>query len=131
MNCFPDKPRTNVYIDYETFIAGSNRYDTMRLVYRFDNDPSVTQWWTESVDNEAAFSPDVTEVAFALTAVEARTLTATVTSYDGERTTATFTLRGAKRSSASGSSCAGSLQPHLATTSQGRRLDAPGMCNSK
>ena len=95
VNCFPDEPSTNVYIDYATFIASSNLYNTMRLVYSLDNGPSVTQWWTESVDNEAAFSPNATEVAFALTAVEARTLTATVTSYDGERTTATFTLRGA------------------------------------
>ena len=94
--CYPDIPQTDVYIHLDTFVASGNLYDTMRMVYTFDEEPSVTQWWRESVDNLATFAPNATEVQFALQAVQANTLNATITSFDGERTTVQFVLRGSE-----------------------------------
>ena len=85
---------TDVFINFGDNMYLAGLYDTMRVVHHFDDETEQTSWWTESVNNEAAFAPNAIEVTFALDAIAASRLSITIRSYDGEKTTARWTLRG-------------------------------------
>ena len=94
VRCTNHGESADVFVGFGSNIYLAGLRDVLRAVHQFDDHPQQTLWWDESTNNTSAFVPNRNEVDFALAAVAASRLSLTITSYDGERTTARWSLQG-------------------------------------